>query len=51
MTNSEKDELAGEFGLNLPENISDDEARFITDKNILYVLGGQAYDRKVARKG
>jgi hypothetical protein len=51
MTNSEKDELAGEYGLNLPDTVSDEQARFITDKNILYVLGGQAYDRKVARKG
>lgn len=35
MTNSEKDLLAGEYGLNLPDTVSDEQARYIkTNRDI-----------------
>lgn len=40
MTNSEKDSLAAEYGFNLPDTVSDEQARFVTDKNILFILKG-----------
>jgi hypothetical protein len=50
MTNSEKDSLAAEYGLNLLDRISDEQARLVTDKNILFILRGGAGERKNIRQ-